>query len=71
MLMQQVVNWRTTIANYSTAKDFNDAREAIKALKPAIVQTQVVKLFMDAAIEKGIPFDKKTKTFTQPEPVEA
>lgn len=72
-LMQQVADWRTKIENFSTAKDFNEAWEPIKAIAAPIVLAQVSKILMDAAKEKGIPFDKAKKSFVEPnpEPVEA
>lgn len=72
VLMQQVAEWRTRIENFSTADDFNGAREAVKKLAPPVVQVQVVKIFMDTAAAKGIPFDKAKKVFLAPaQPVEA
>lgn len=73
LLMSQVETWRTTIAAYTTAKEFNEARPLIKNIQAPMVQTQVVKLLMDGATAKGIPFDKAKRTFTEPkpEPVEA
>jgi hypothetical protein len=69
-LMQSVAEWQTKIANFTTAKDFNDAREPIKAIAIPIVKVQVSKLLMDAAKAKGLKQDA-TKAFVEPEPVGA
>lgn len=73
LLMRQVETWRDQIAAYNTAKQFNEAMPTIKAIQTPIVLAQVAKILMDWAEAKKIPFDKATKTFSDPvaEPVGA
>lgn len=66
-VMQQVSTWRETIATYTTAQQCNAAIPEIQKL-PAIVHAQVSKLLVDYAKSAGIPFDAKTKQFTDPKP---
>lgn len=66
----QVDDWRAHIATFNSADDYNRAIPEIKKLS-ATVQPQVVKIMMDAAAVCGIPFNKQTKQFLQPELVES
>ena len=68
----QVNDWRAHIQTFVTAEDFNRPIPEIKKLSGP-VQPQVVKLLMDAALGKQIPFDKVARRFvssisTEPRP---
>lgn len=64
-ILQQVEDWRTKIANLTTAAECNTAAAEIKALQP-ILAFQLAKVLMDHAKAKGLPFDTKAKTFMEP-----
>lgn len=63
-IMGEVEDWRTKIANTTSAKDCNALIPEIKKLS-AIVQPQVSKILMDHAAEQRIPFDRAKKHFTE------
>ena len=68
--MQDVVGWRTKIANYTTADEFNAAIPETNKL-PAVTAPQVKKILLDSAIEKHFVFDQKKKQFIAQAPVAA
>lgn len=70
-LMRQVEVWRETIAGFKTAADFTKAVTLVAAIETPIVQAQARKLVWDAALAKGLTFDKDHKIFTEPETVGA
>jgi len=65
-IAQQVEDWRANIATFNSASEFNRAIPEIKKLSAA-EQPQVVKILMDAAVVKEIPFNKHAKQFVEPE----
>jgi hypothetical protein len=69
-VMQQIEDWRSKIANLTTAKECNDTIPEIKKLSP-IMYPQVAKILADHARLKDILFDTATKQYVAGEPVKA
>lgn len=65
--LRVVEDWRTKIANLTTADEMNAVIPEIKALAPMLA-LQVTPLLMDHAKALAITFDKAKKLFVQPEP---
>jgi hypothetical protein len=63
----QVETWRTTIAGFTVAQQYNEAIPKIYTLS-AIIQPQVKKLLLDGGVAKGVLFDKTKKCFVDPAP---
>jgi hypothetical protein len=65
--MRQVETWREKLTAFTTAQQFNEAIPQMTAIQTPMVKHQVIKASIDIATAKGIPFDKGTKLFVQPQ----